>query len=146
MRRYLYLLSPVLLLLMAGSAVAQTLTAPNPPPAPQAAWEMLLKLAIPIVITGASPYLQGWITSNFAKVHPSIQYMISSLLGLAMGAIAGQIPDFPLTSESAANMGAGAGLTGQFLANQSHADLHPKTESAKVVIAAMEQQKPGSSV
>lgn len=146
MRRYLYLLSPVLMLLYAGYALAQTLTLDNPPAPAQASWEVLLKLAFPVIITGISPYVTGWITSSFAKVHPSIQYMISSLLGLIMGALAGQIPDFPLGSESAATIGAGAGGTGQYLANQSRAAMHPKTEAAKVEMAAMERQQPGSSV
>ena len=147
MRRYLYLLSPVLLfmLVMVSMAVAQTLTADNPPPPGQALWEIAIKAIFPVLITAVAPHVTGWITSSFAKVHPSIQYVISSVLGLVMGAITSQIPGVPLSTESAANIGAGAGATGQYLANRSRAEMHPKTEAAKVEMAAMEKQQPGSS-
>lgn len=145
MRRYLYLLSPVLVLLMVGVAVAQTITAANPPPAPEALWEIILKLAFPVLMTAVGPYITGLITSNFAKVHPSVQYAITSVLTVIMGALAGQIPAFPLSSESAATLALAAGNTGQFMANSHKTDFHPKTDVAKVEMAAMERQTPGSS-
>lgn len=147
MRRSLYLLSPVLMLLMVGVAVAQTMTADNPPAAPQALWEIILKLGFPVLMTAVGPYMTGLITSNFAKVHPSVQYAITSLLTVIMGALAGQIPAFPLSSESAATLALAAGNTGQFMANSQRTDFHPKTSTAKVEIAKLPKaERDGASV
>ena len=98
MTRYRYLLSPVLVLLSVSYAVAQTLTTDEP--APQKMWEVLLKTFFPILMTVGMPYLTGLITSGFRKVPQPIQYVISSVLGAIVGALAGQIPDFPLGSEA----------------------------------------------
>lgn len=135
MRRYLYLLSPVLVLLSVSYAIAQTLT--TDAPVSQMGWEVALKLIFPIIMTALSPYLTGLITSNFAKVPPPVQYAITSILSLVMGGLAGAIPGFPMGPESAATVALGSGNTGQFLANSSRADLHPKTDRAKIELAAM---------
>ena len=140
MRRFLYLLSPVLVLLSVSYAVAQTLTTDAPPE--QKAWEVALKMLFPIIMTAVGPYFTGLITSSFAKVPAPVQYVISSILGLLMGAVAGQVPGFPLGSESAATIGLASGGTGQFLANSTLADMHPKTDSAKVEMAKMEAKEP----
>ena len=144
MRQSLYLLSPVLVLLSVSAAVAQTLTTDAPPE--QKAWEVAIKMIFPILMTAVGPYLTGLITSSFAKVPAPVQYVISSLLGLLMGAIAGQVPGFPLGSESAANMGLAGGATGQFLANSTKADFHPKTEAAKVEIASLPKSEQDANV
>lgn len=144
MRRYLYLLSPVLVLLWASYAIAQTLT--TDAPAPEKLWEIILKLGFPILMTALGPYATGLITSNFAKVHPSIQYAITSVLTLIMGALVGQIPNFPLGSESAATMAIAAGNTGQFMANSHARDFHPKTDTAKVELAALPKDPKDATV
>lgn len=141
MRRYLYLLSPVLILLSVGYAVAQTLTADSPPAPPEAVWEVMLKLAFPIVMGVAGPYMTGLITSNFAKVHPSVQYAITSILTLIMGALAGSIPAFPLGPESAATIALASGNGGQFMANSTKGEFHPKTESAKAELSKLPKDK-----
>ena len=146
MQRYLYLLSPVLILLSVSYAVAQTLTASNPPPPAEAAWEIILKLGFPIVMSALGPYATGWITSSFAKVPPAAQYAITSLITVIAGALVGQIPAFPLTSESAATMALAAGNTGQFLANSNKAEMHPKTEAAKVVLASLPKDEADAKV
>ncbi len=135
MRRYLYLLSPLFILLSVSVALAQTLATDKP--APEKLWEMLLKLGFPILMTAIAPYLTGLITSNFAKVPPSIQYAITSMLSLIMGALVGQIPAFPLGSESAATIALASGNAGQFIANSTKTDFHPKTEVAKAELAAL---------
>lgn len=109
---------------------AQTLTATNPAPAPQQAWEIALKTLFPVIMTVASPYLTGWIEAGFHRMPAPIQYLVSGCLSALIGAVAGAIPDFPLGIESGANLGAASGLSGQFLANQHYQALHPATEQA----------------
>lgn len=128
-------LSPLLLLLSVPIVLAQTLTTDKPPD--EKAWEVVLKLGFPILMSALGPYATGLITSSFAKVHPSVQYVITSILTLIAGALVGQIPQFPLGSESAATMALAAGNTGQFMANSRRAEFHPKTDEAKVQIAKM---------
>ena len=139
MRRYLYFTSPLLVIISVSYAMAQTLT--TDAPVPEKAWEIILKLGFPILMTAAGPYITGLITSNFVKVHPAIQYAITSFFSLITGALVGQIPDFPLTSESAATMAIAAGNTGQFMANSHKDDFHPKTEAAKAEAATLPKAK-----
>ena len=138
MTRYFILLSPLFVVLSVGYAIAQTLTTDAPPE--QKAWEVMLKMVFPVIMTAVGPYITGLVTSGFARVPKPVQYVISSLLGLVIGAIAGQVPGFPLGSESAANMGLAAGASGQFLANSSRADFHPKTETAKAEAATLQKE------
>jgi hypothetical protein len=109
MRRYLFLLSPVLVLLSVSYGVAQTLTTDEP--APQKMWEVLLKLAFPIVMTAVGPLVTGLIKTAPAPV----KYVLAAISSMLVGAGIGSIPDFPLTPESAATIGVTSGVTGQAL-------------------------------
>jgi hypothetical protein len=98
-----------LLLLMPTMALAQTLT--TEAPASQKAWEVLLKLAFPILMTIVGPFVTGYIKDAPVPV----KYAVASLASMLVGAGAGSIPDFPLTMESAATIGVTSGATGQAL-------------------------------
>ncbi|MGH6821215.1 MAG: hypothetical protein ACREDU_10185 [Methylocella sp.] len=117
MRRPL-LMSLCLWLLSVSPVLAQTMTTNEP--ASQQAWEVLLKLAFPIVMTAVGPFVTGYIKD----AHPALKYVVASLASMLVGAGAGSIPDFPLGMESAATIGATSGATGQFLYL-----AHPKTET-----------------
>lgn len=52
--------------------------------------------------------------------------VVSSVIGAILAGAAGAIPDFPLTVESAATMGAAGGATGQMLANMHPQAVQPK--------------------
>jgi hypothetical protein len=102
---------------MAVPAMAQTLLTDKP--AEQKAWEVLLKLFFPTIWTAAAPYLTRGVTWGMLKVMTSVpqplQVVVSSVLGGILAGIAGAIPDFPLSIESAATMGAAGGAAGQVL-------------------------------
>lgn len=126
--RIRHVLLIILMLSWYTVSFAQTLTTDEP--APQKIWEIMLKLGFPVLMTAVSPWLQGLITSSIKKVPPTVQVAISSILGLIIGGIAGAIPDFPLTIESAATMGIASGGTGQVLVNMQSGTMHPKVGEA----------------
>ena len=66
-----------------------------------------------------------WYVTGFIKTAPAwVKYVVASLASMLVGVGAGVIPDFPLTIESAATIGATSGATGQALF------MHmPKTET-----------------
>lgn len=105
-----------------GISIAQTVA--SDAPSSDKLWEVVLKVAFPALWTVASPFFTKGITWGLLKVvsivPPSVQIVISSVIGATVAGLAGAIPDFPLTVESAAEMGAAGGATGQILAN-----LHP---------------------
>lgn len=87
-------------------------------------WEVVLKIAFPALWTVAAPFFTKGVTWLMLKavssVPASVQIVISSIVGATIAGMAGAIPEFPLSVESAAEMGAASGATGQILAN-----LHP---------------------
>jgi hypothetical protein len=104
-----HLLLMFVMLLVYSNSFAQTLT--TDAPVPQKAWEVLLKLGFPVVMTVVGPFVTG-----FIKTAPTwVKYVVASLASMIVGAGAGAIPDFPLTVESAATIGATSGATGQAL-------------------------------
>lgn len=114
-----------IMVLWYSSVLAQTLTTDEP--VPQKMWEVFLKILFPAVWTGLAPYITSLITKVVSGIPPSIKVVISTVLGTIMAGVAGAIPDFPLTIESAATMGAAGGGTGQVLFNMT-----PKKEEPKV--------------
>jgi len=116
MKRYYTIFIPLSMCMMATSVMAQTLS--TDAPAGQKTWEIVLKLAFPILMTAVGPYVTGYIK----HAHPAAKYIVASLASMLIGVGAGAIPDFPLTMESAATIGATSGATGQFLFLQ-----HPKS-------------------
>ena len=109
MRRLFPLMGVLTLVLIGSIATAQTLTTDEP--APQKLWEVLLKLAFPIVMTVVGPLVTGLI-----KTAPTpVKYALATLTSMLLGAGIGSIPDFPLGPESAATIGATSGATGQAL-------------------------------
>ena len=117
----------VVMLCVYTTAFAQTLTTDAPPQ--QKIWEVFLKVLFPAVWTAVAPWVTGLVTSGIKQVPVPIQIVISSVLGAVMAGAAGAIPDFPLTIESAATMGAAGGGTGQLLVNMNPIAMHPKTEA-----------------
>lgn len=109
-----------LVLLWASPALAQTLTTDEP--APQKAWEIILKLAFPILMTAVGP----WVASYLKAAPTPVKYAVASLTSMLLGAGAGAIPDFPMGVESAATIGVTSGATGQMLFN-----MHPR-EAPKI--------------
>lgn len=124
------LIMTVLALLIALPALAQTLT--TEAPAEQKLWEVFLKVLFPTLWTAVSPFITGLITSGIKRVPPAFQVVISGVLGSLMAGAAGAIPDFPLSVESAATMGAAGGATGQMLANMNPRAMQPKTDAASL--------------
>ena len=110
-----------------GLAQEATISAPQPE---QQLWEVFLKVLFPTLWTAVSPYLTGLITSGIKRVPPVFQVVISGILGSLMAGAAGAIPEFPLSIESAAQMGAAGGATGQLLANMNPKAMQPKTDAA----------------
>lgn len=104
---------------------------PAPIPAPEEWYKTLLKILFPALWTVGGPWLTGLVTSGFAKVPTWIQVPIATALSAIVGALAGAIPDFPLTISSAAEMAAAGGGTGQILANMHPTTLQPKVGAAK---------------
>ena len=107
-----------------GNAIAQTLT--TDAPVEQKIWEVLLKVLFPVIWTGVSPLITMYISKGIGTLRPEVKVAVSTVLGAVMAGAAGAIPDFPLTIESAATMGAGGGATGQFLYN-----VNPTKENVK---------------
>lgn len=103
------LLSLSLMLAGASTVLAQTLT--TDAPVPQKMWEIILKLAFPLVLTVVGPF----VTSFIKTAHPAIKYVVAGFASLLVGVGAGAIPDFPLTMESAGTMGVTGGVIGQKL-------------------------------
>lgn len=99
----------MLCLVFVAVAVAQTLT--TDASVPQKSWEILLKLAFPVLLTAVGPFVTGFVKGLPAPA----KYVIASLASMLVGAGAGAIPDFPLSIESGATMGATAGAVGQKL-------------------------------
>jgi hypothetical protein len=104
-----------IMVLWYGTVLAQTLTTDKP--ADQKIWEMFLKLVFPAIWTGVAPWVTSLITKGIGTLPASVKVAISTVLGTVMAGVAGSIPDFPLTIESAATMGAAGGATGQVLLN-----------------------------
>ena len=111
-----------------GWAQEATVSAPLAPE--QKLWEVFLKVLFPTLWTAVSPFVTGLITSGIKRVPPAFQVVISGVLGSLMAGAAGAIPDFPLSVESAATMGAAGGATGQMLANMNPKAMQPKTDAA----------------
>ncbi len=107
----------VLLVCWVGQSIAQTLASDAPPE--QKLWEIMLKAIFPPLWTALSPMLTGAISRFVVTLSPTFRYILSTVIGTATGALAGTVDAFPLTSESAANMGGTAGLTGQWLAERN---------------------------
>jgi intracellular septation protein A len=95
----------------ASVALAQTLTTDEP--VPQKMWEIFIKPAFMLLMAVVGPF----VTRYMVTADPIIKYLVAGLASMLVGAIAGQVPGFPLTSESAANMGAGLGPAGQAIVN-----------------------------
>lgn len=133
--RYELMLGRVLVPLVgvctANTAVAQTIMTDKP--VDQKLWEVFLKVLFPTVWTAVSPFATKYVTMGLLKlmsaVPASLQVVVSGVLGSLMAGAAGAIPDFPLTVESAATMGAAGGATGQLLANMNPAAAQPKPAS-----------------
>ena len=89
--------------------VAQTLM--TNAPIEQKTWEIMLKLAFPVLMTAVGPML----TQYISNAPPAVKYLVASLGSMCVGAGAGAIPDFPLTIESAATIGVTSGAIGQKL-------------------------------
>ena len=108
--------------------LAQTLTTDKP--AEQKLWEVFLKILFPTVWTAVSPYFTKYVTAGLlwvmSSVPASVQVVISSVIGGLLAGMAGAVPDFPLTVESAATMGAAGGATGQLLANMNPQAMQPQ--------------------
>lgn len=92
-----------------SDAVAQTLT--TDAPLEQKTWEILLKLAFPVLMTAVGPML----TQYMKTMPPVVKYLVASLGSMVVGAGAGAIPDFPLSIESGATIGVTSGAIGQKL-------------------------------
>jgi hypothetical protein len=114
-----------IMVLWYSNVLAQTLT--TDAPAGQKVWEMFLKIVFPAIWTGVAPWVTSLITKVINGIPPPVKVVISTVLGTIMAGVAGAIPDFPLTVESAATMGAAGGGTGQVLYNMT-----PKKEEPKV--------------
>ena len=109
MKNRLYVVAMVLGVLYAGVALAQTLT--TDAPAEQKLWEVILKMAFPVVMTVVGPLVTGFMKT----APPWVKYVSASLASMLVGAGVGTIDSFPLTSESAATIGATSGAMGQAL-------------------------------
>lgn len=108
-------------------------------------WEVLLKVLFPAIWTAVAPFVTKGITALLLKaityVPPSAQVLISSVVGAVIAGAAGAIPDFPLTIESAAEMGAAGGASGQILANMHPNEVQPKEQKQGAV--QVPEVKPG---
>jgi hypothetical protein len=117
---------------MPALAVAQVVTTTEP--VQEKVWEVMLKLAVPLLTTVGAPIMTKYVTMGLLKVvtivPTSFQVLLSTLLGIVMGGIAGAIPDFPLTPESGATMGAASGIAGQALASTHRTTLIPNANEA----------------
>lgn len=111
--RYVWVV--VIMLLMYSTVLAQTLTTDEP--LPQKALEIFLKMVFPAIWTGVGPWITRLVTFSLQRVPKELLVVISTILGAVMAGAAGAIPDFPLTIESAAEMGAAGAGTGQVLMN-----------------------------
>lgn len=115
MKKIVIGLFTIAMILWYGIALAQTLT--TDASAGQKTWEVLLKILFPVIWTGISPLITLYISKGIGELRPEVKIAVSTVLGAVMAGVAGTVPDFPLTVESAATMGAGGGATGQFLYN-----------------------------
>jgi len=127
--RVIQLVMIVVMILWYVTGFAQTLSTDAPPQ--QKAWEIFLKVLFPAVWTVGAPWVTGLITSGIKHVPSPLRVIISSVLGAITAGLAGAIPDFPLTIESASEMGAAGGATGQVLALLQPGALKPKTAAVK---------------
>jgi hypothetical protein len=104
----LYILG-LMMTLIPALAYAQTLT--TDAPVEQKFWEVFLKMAFPVVMTFVGPIVTG-----FIKTAPDwVKYLLASISSMIVGAGFGEIPNFPLTAESAATVGLLSGPAGQAL-------------------------------
>ena len=128
MKKTISLLVLCLTVLWVGVSIAQTLT--TDAPAGQKVWEVFLKVLFPTLWTAVSPFFTKFVSIGLLKimstVHPSLQVVISSILGGLMAGLAGTIDGFPLGVESAATMGIAGGATGQLLANMNPHTVQPQ--------------------
>jgi hypothetical protein len=111
-----------------GNVLAQTLS--TNAPVDQKVWEMFLKIIFPAIWTGVAPWVTSLITKGIGTLPNQVKVVISTVLGTIMAGVAGSIPDFPLTIESAATMGAAGGGTGQLLYNMTPPSNKPKEPTA----------------
>jgi hypothetical protein len=113
-----------IMVLWYSNVLAQTLT--TDAPAQQKIWEMFLKIIFPAIWTGVAPWLTSLVTKLVGSLPDPAKVAISTVLGTILAGVAGSIPDFPLTIESAATMGAAGGGTGQLLYNMTPTNSKPK--------------------
>lgn len=128
MRRQI-LLSVTAVLLWSSVALAQTTDSNGM----TSLWETVLKVAFPALWTVTAPFFTKGVTWALLKVvafvPPSVQIVVSSIVGATIAGMAGAIPEFPLSIESAAQMGAAGGATGQILANLRPEAVQPVTNT-----------------
>lgn len=124
---HLFKYLPLLMLLCTVPALAQAVI--SDVPAVEQSWEVGIKLFFPVLWTAVSPYLTGFVTKGMLRVMSSVpnslQVVVSSVIGMVMGGLAGAVPDFPVTVESGMAMGAAGGASGQVLANTHPDKLQP---------------------
>lgn len=103
---------------------AQTLGTDKPPE--QQIVEIFLKLLFAFGI-GVAPWLTGKLTAGLTHVPFAVRAVISTTITSLIGALFGSIPEFPLTMESSAEIGASWGVVGQWIAQKNPALFTPKT-------------------
>jgi hypothetical protein len=109
-------------------AIAETLT--TDAPVEQKLWEVMLKTIFPVLWTAVGPFFTKGVTylllKVMATVPASVQIALSSIFAGAVAGVAGAIPDFPLSVESAINMAMPQGATAQMQAMMNPATVQPK--------------------
>lgn len=139
MRRYGYLLSPFLMLLMVSAALAQTITEVIEQPSTTIgawAWKMLM-LAITVGGSTVTPYLTKYLTMGALKVIGTakanipgpVLIFLSTLISAVFAGVMGANTDLPLHGDSAALMGAAVGGAAQKLANTPPEEVKPVLEA-----------------
>jgi hypothetical protein len=91
-------------------AFAQTVTT-DAPPEPITWWHKMLDIIIPFAMTFGGPY----ISTFFKTAPPWVKYLISSIVGILVGAGAGEYTSFPMNTDTGAASGLTLGMTGQRL-------------------------------
>ena len=114
--------------LQVAGALAQTLT--TDAPVDTKLLELGFKFFFGAVVPTVSPMITSTISHAVGGLPGWAKYLISSLMGLLQGGLAGAIPDFPVTIESGAEMGLATGAGGQFawshIPSESKAAAAPK--------------------
>ena len=105
----------ILLVMVFNTAVAIAQTVTTDAPAPEKIWQVVLKLAFPIITTAIIPWLSGYLK----MVPQPVKIGLSAIVSLLVGAGIGTLPDFPMGPESTANVALANGATGRVLLNMS---------------------------